>query len=58
MSRRTNSYAVPASKAELRSTAHDLVSTLQMQLERERQQKRKLLEHLEKLENSSSKFKP
>ena len=34
------------SKTELRSTAHELVTTLQVQLERERQQKRKLMEHL------------
>jgi len=34
----------------LRSTAHSLVETLQMQLDRERQEKRKLMEHLKSLE--------
>ena len=38
------------SKASMRSAAQDLVQTLQVQLERERQQKRKLQEHLEKIE--------
>ena len=40
------------SKASMRSAAQDLVQTLQVQLERERQQKRKLQEHLEKIEES------
>ena len=38
------------SKGSMRSAAQDLVQTLQVQLERERQQKRKLQEHLERIE--------
>lgn len=40
---------------QMRSTAHSLVDTLAMQLERERQQKRKLLEHLVMLEQTQEK---
>ena len=36
----------------MRSAAQDLVQTLQNQLERERQQKRKLQEHLDRIEAS------
>ena len=39
-----------ASSHRMRSTAHSLVETLAMQLEREKMEKKKLLEHLQKLE--------
>ena len=42
------------SRGQLRSTAHSLIETLQVQLERERQQKHKLLEHLQKIEELSN----
>ena len=62
-SRHSRTHLVPAaaqanvddteSKGQLRSTAHSLIETLQVQLERERQQKRKLLDHLQKIEELS-----
>ena len=41
------------SKGQLRSTAHGLVDNLQIQLERERQQKQELMQHLRRLEEES-----
>ena len=50
-SRRTSQAGV-SDHGSMRSAAHELVQTLQVQLERERQQKRKLAEHLERIEAS------